>query len=263
MTMQSLYGTAKYIDSLHVVIVQQNCLHEPCLSCSIEDKNGVYKEGQADLDCYKEFCNSYDAKKSNACETGNVIVLNVNETEGLGPYLARYLGSKFYRGQHYYLQIDSHSEFVNHWDEKLIRMLLRAPADKPTISSYPPSPQEPWMNSRGLRMCNAQFAEYDTIRISSATAWDKRVYSRPRPAPFLAAGFMFTQGNFLYEVPFDPLIPYVFMGEEIAMSARAWTHGYTFFSPTINVLNHYFVRENKPKYWDMINRLVNVPGLHE
>jgi hypothetical protein len=52
--------------------------------------------------------------------------------------MARYLGAKFYRGEQYYLQIDSHSEFVKEWDTKLIKMIHDAPAKKPVISTYPP-----------------------------------------------------------------------------------------------------------------------------
>ena len=37
------------------------------------------------------------------------------------------------------------------------------------------------------------------------------------------------------------------MGEEISMSARLWTAGYDIFSPTVNVLNHYYVRRHYPK----------------
>ena len=37
--------------------------------------------------------------------------------------MARYLGAKFYQGEQYYLQIDSHSEFVKDWDAKLIKMM--------------------------------------------------------------------------------------------------------------------------------------------
>ena len=74
------------------------------------------------MDCYKEFCKSPEGIKSNACNTGQVRLFNVNESESLGPYMARYLGSKFYRGEQYYLQIDSHSEFVAQWDSKLIKV---------------------------------------------------------------------------------------------------------------------------------------------
>jgi hypothetical protein len=49
------------------------------------------------------------------------------------------------------------------------------------------------------------------------------------------------------QVPFDPFLPWIFMGEEISMSARLWTAGYDIFSPTVNVLNHYYVRRHYPK----------------
>ena len=77
-------------------------------------------------------------QRSNACNTGQVRLFNVNESESLGPYMARYLGAKFYQGEQYYLQIDSHSEFVKDWDAKLIKMMEDAPARKPVISTYPP-----------------------------------------------------------------------------------------------------------------------------
>ena len=62
----------------------------------------------------------------------------MNESESLGPYMARYMGAKLYQGENYYLQIDSHSEFVVSWDVKLIKMTDDAPALKPVISTYPP-----------------------------------------------------------------------------------------------------------------------------
>ena len=42
----------------------------------------------------------------------------------------------------------------------------------------------------------------------------------PRFAPYIAAGFFFTGGSFLHDVPFDPFVPWIFMGEEIMLSAR-------------------------------------------
>ncbi len=86
------------------------------------------------MDCYKEFCKSAEGIKSNACNTGHVRLFNVNESESLGPYMARYLGSKFYRGEQYYLQIDSHSEFVTNWDTKLIKVLLLIFTDDKLVS---------------------------------------------------------------------------------------------------------------------------------
>ena len=38
-------------------------------------------------------------------------------------FIPFFLGAKFYRGEQYYLQIDSHSQFIPDWDEKLIQMV--------------------------------------------------------------------------------------------------------------------------------------------
>ena len=58
---------------------------------------GVVEDMSTDVNCYTEFCNSKEGINSNACNTGQVRLFNVNESESLGPYMARYLGGKFYR----------------------------------------------------------------------------------------------------------------------------------------------------------------------
>ena len=57
-------------------------------------------------------------------------------------------------------------------------------------------------------------------------------------APFVAAGFFVAPARFLAEVPFDPFLPWVFMGEEISLSTRLWTHGWDIFAPPTNVVAH-------------------------
>ena len=96
------------------------------------------------MDCYEEFCKSPEGQRSDACNNGHIRLFNVNESESLGPYMARYLGGKFYRGEQFYLQIDSHSEFIQDWDTRLIEMVERAPAEKPVISTYPPDSSMKW-----------------------------------------------------------------------------------------------------------------------
>ena len=43
------------------------------------------------------------------------------------------------------------------------------------------------------------------------------------------------------------------------MSARLWTAGYDMFTPTVNVLNHYYVRRHYPKFWETVNRIFKKP----
>jgi [Skp1-protein]-hydroxyproline N-acetylglucosaminyltransferase len=261
MTLKSLYSQAEHPERLFVGLLQQNCFEEKCRTGVL--KGGIVETMGKDDDCYQLFCASPEGKRSGACNTGQVRLYNVNESESLGPYMARYLGAKFYRGENYYLQIDSHSQFVQNWDSKLIRMVETAEAKKPVISTYPPDSTFNWKDSIGFRMCDSEFAkaqiEWQIIRLGSSMTFDSFVPKTPRYAPFVAAGFFFSWGGFLHEVPFDPLLPWIFMGEEISMSARLWTAGYDIFSPTTNVLNHYYVRRHYPKFWETVNRFFKKP----
>ena len=71
----------------------------------------------------------------------------------------------------------------------------------------------------------------------------------------------FFAADFLREVPFDPFLPWIFMGEEIIMSTRLWTHGYDIFSPSHSVVGHIYVRRHKPKFWESVHRAFS-PGVH-
>ncbi len=256
MTMKSLFSNAKSPDKIFVGLFQQNCFEAKCRTGVLE--GGVVKDAGPDPDCYEEFCKSPEGEKSNACHTGQIRLFNVNESESLGPYMARYLGGKFYGGEQFYLQIDSHSEFVADWDVKLISMYNAAPARKPVISTYPPPQDWNWKDTPGWRMCDSSFSkdpiEWNIIRLNPSRSYEKTVPAVPKYAPFVAAGFFFTTGSFLQDVPFDPLLPWIFMGEEISLSSRLWTSGYDIFSPSRNVLNHYYVRRHYPKFWETVNR---------
>ena len=213
MTIKSLYKNAKSPDKLFVGLLQQNCFEKVCRTGVLV--GGKVEDTSTDVDCYEEFCKSDEGINSGACNNGNVRLFNVNESESLGPYMARYMGAKLYRGEEFYLQIDSHSEFVEDWDAKLIEMVRKAEAKKPVISTYPPDSQMKWQNSIGFRMCDSEFAksqiEWQIVRLSPSTAFDKEIPTSPRYAPFIAAGFIFSPAGFLFEVPFDPLLPYIFM----------------------------------------------------
>ena len=50
-------------------------------------------------------------------------------------------------------------------------------------------------------------------------------------------------------VPFDPNLDYIFVGEEILHSARFWTSGYDIYTPTENIVYHLYTRNNQPKIW--------------
>ena len=110
MTMKSLFSQAKHPDKLNIILFQQNCFDKICRTGVL--KGGIVEDTSSDIDCYIDFCQSKEGIHSNACNTGQIRLFNVNESESLGPYMARYLAVKFYQGEQYYLQIDSHSGIV-------------------------------------------------------------------------------------------------------------------------------------------------------
>jgi hypothetical protein len=60
--------------------ILESKLGELMLPCT----GGAVENAGPDVDCYKEFCQSDIGRSSNACNTGQVRLFNVNESESLG-----------------------------------------------------------------------------------------------------------------------------------------------------------------------------------
>lgn len=261
-TIKWAYEKAKNPEKLFIGLVQQNC-HENCVSGVLD--GGKVEPVGPDVDCYKSFC---EGEGKERCDNGQVRVLNIEESESLGPYAARYFASKMWFGEQWYMQIDAHMTFAKDWDAMSVDMLQRAPSPKPVITHYPPSHTENLddnINKPSPRICVSLFApdaiEAQVIRLEGSGAYDKDHNEIPRFAPFVAAGYFVAHSDFLREVPFDPFLPWIFMGEEIIMSTRLWTSGYDIFSPSQSVVGHMYVRRHKPKFWETVGRDFS-PGLH-
>jgi len=258
-TIKWAYEKAKNPEKLFVGLVQQNC-HKDCMSGILE--GGKVEPVEPDPDCYKEFC---EGQGKEFCERGQVRVLNIDEPESLGPYAARYFASKMWFGEQWFMQTDAHMTFAQDWDAVSVEMLQKCPSKKPVISHYPPAHTadlDAMANEPATRLCGPIFATSDLesqiIRLEGAGKWDKTHLDIPRFAPFTAAGYFVAHSDFLREVPFDPFLPWIFMGEEIIMSTRLWTHGYDIFSPSRSVVGHIYVRRHKPKFWESVRRCLYV-----
>lgn len=179
--------------------------------------------------------------------------ISVPHKEAKGPTYARYLCSTLYRGETYFCQIDSHTRFVKGWDDKAIAMLKRCDAKKPVLTHYP----HDWdkLGTAEVKkhvpvLCKSKF---DANGIPTFEAVTLKASSDPKPVPFTSGGFVFGPGTVVTEVPYDPDLPHLFQGEEILYSARLWTSGYDFFTPTENLVFHHYYREASPKFWSDID----------
>ena len=228
-TLKSLYEMSKYPENVFVGICQQN------------------KEDE-DEDCVKSFENN-----------PNIRIMRISHKDAKGPTYARYLCSRLWKGEEYYLQIDSHSSFVKNWDEKCINMITEIKnlslSKKPVLSHYPKEISEYKSYKTDsdkdkynvTRMCRSFFNTRDMLSFFGAEIIDtSKEYYR---TPYVAGGMVFCESKFLDELPYDPELPYLFVGEEILHSIRYYTNGWDIFTPNENVIFHEYTRSGKPKIW--------------
>ena len=183
----------------------------------------------------------------------NVRAVSIPSAEAKGPTFARYLCSTLYRGEAWYLQIDSHTRFVDGWDDLSISMARTCPSRKPVLTHYPHDSKKNSLGESSVPiLCKSKFNS-DGIPTFEAVVFSAKDFNgKPKPVPFVSGGFMFAPGTITTEVPFDPSLDHLFQGEEFLYSARLWTSGYDFFTPPKNVVMHEYYREGAPKYWNDI-----------
>lgn len=174
--------------------------------------------------------------------------------ESRGACWARALASELYDGQEFYMQIDSHHRFADHWDDKVLAMFKGLEADgvkKPLLTSYPPAfdpANDPAGRAEGGIQIDFNVFSDQTVFHTGSSAikdWDKR--NKPIRGRFFAGGFAFARAQFLKDVPYDP--HYYFQGEEMNMAFRAFSHGYDIYHPHKPMLWHQYIRREAPKHW--------------
>ena len=175
----------------------------------------------------------------------NIRVTKLDYTKAKGPTYARYYCADLWRGEEYFLQIDSHTTFVKGWDTELIQMIKQIKTNplesqKPVLSVYPPTKEQ--MNIGGFpEMDNGNLTQDNIPSFLCGWSDDSPVPKRSNK-PWAAAGFMFLEAKFLYEVPFDPNLSHLFQLEETLFSARLWTTGWDFYTPNKKVCYHHYNR---------------------
>lgn len=189
-------------------------------------------------------------------------VRDVPWQESGGVCWARAAVMDLYDGEEYFLQIDSHHRFVADWDDKLLSALDGTAGAKPILTTYPTPfvPGDPWsFGTEPMQINFDRFTAEGGVVLKPGAIPDWRTRAHPLRARFLAAGFLFTTGGFVREVPYDPDL--YFAGEEITLTVRAFTCGYDLFHPTETLLWHEYTRDYRAhKHWtDHVDGRVAIP----
>ena len=224
-TLESLFTNAKYPDNLTVCIAWQH---------ADEDTWDT-------LEQYKE--------------DSRIKIVDIPYQEAKGVCYARHKIQEQYAGEEYHLQLDSHHRFSENWDITLIDWLnyLRCKGiNKPILTSYLPG-YDPEQDPKGrveevwsLNIDRFMPAGVPFLRPYVINDWKNHI--EPIPTRFVSGHFIFTIGNFISDVPYDPNL--YFHGEESSLAGRAYTNGYDLFAPHRPIIWHEYTRKGKTKHWD-------------
>lgn len=179
-----------------------------------------------------------------------------------GPCWARALAMALYDGEDWFLQIDSHMDFEPGWDERLIGQARALAPGRPgvVLSAYPnafvfeggqPVPRRTTHKVLAhVVKPGVQFAPDHPVLGFEAHPVETDV---PVPGFHLGAGCLFAPGRFVLDFPYDPFL--YFHGEEQALAARLYTHGWDIFHvPGLPILHLYNDGSAggppRPLHWD-------------
>lgn len=176
-----------------------------------------------------------------------------------GACWARHLAQTLWQGEEFFLQIDSHMRFEPDWDEHLFEQWQTTNDARALLSSYPAAYEPPDTRHPCVTRMVAKGFNHEGILSFDSRILSKEEARAPLPGAFISAGFLFGPAAAIREVPYDPLL--YFVGEEISLAARLWTHGWNPYSPSRVIVYHWY-RKNEPRPlhwsdhpdWTMHNR---------
>jgi len=189
----------------------------------------------------------------------NIEVIKMDFRKARGAGYARKVLMDQYSGEDYFFQIDSHMRFDKSWDLKLLTMFEQAQedagTDKVVLSQYPApytihtggrdyypkGDPDFWDKPSWTRVVNTWYGSWAGHR---EPILDR---SKPHPSYSVLAGYIFSLGSFVEEVPYDERIS--FMGEELCIAIRAYTRGWKIYAPNKMIIWHFYTRKDRPKVW--------------
>jgi len=184
-----------------------------------------------------------------------VDVYTVEAQLSVGPVFARHLGYRLYRGEYYATQSDAHVSYTTNWDTDIILQLESTHNEMAVLSTYLTDVQgsidKDGNSKRDTRpiMCNTYYEGGPQglhLRHGSQPERQPSIHGVPQLQPWWAAGYSFSRGHFVVNVPYDYLQPMIFQGEEMSIGIRGFTVGYDFYAPERSVcFHHYATGKNK------------------
>ena len=246
-TLESIFGRARYPQRVRVAVVDQ-----------IVD--GV------DVACNDPIEECEENPNQALCLYINQVdVYTMDAPLSVGPVFARHIGHRMYRGEYYAMQSDAHVTFTQDWDVDIIEQQEGTGDEMAVLTTYLTDVvgsinEDTGESKRHTRpiMCNTNYeggVQGKHLRHMSQPEGFPNIKDMSQLEPYWAAGFSFSRGHFIVNVPYDLYQPMIFQGEEMSIGIRGFTIGYDFFAPMRSVCFHHYASQNKdlmkiPHFWE-------------
>lgn len=247
-TAESIFLRAKNPDRIRIAVVDQivdgedAICNAPLLPCEENPEQGLCK--------YKD----------------QIDVYQMDAALSIGPVFARHIGYRMYRGEYYATQSDAHVTYTQDWDADIIDQFEVTKNEMAVLSTYLTDVQgsidEQGNSLRHTRpiMCNTYYEggiQGMHLRHGSQPERAPSIKGSPQLQPWWAAGYSFSRGHFIVNVPYDWNQPMIFQGEEMSIGIRGFTIGYDFYAPERSVCFHHYavgknaeVRKKVHHFWE-------------
>jgi Glycosyltransferase (GlcNAc). len=247
-TVTSIFDRAKHPERIRVAVVDQ-----------IVDGDDICDEP------IRETCEAVPEQA--ICKYADQIdVYQMDAPLAVGPVFARHIGHRQYRGEYYAMQSDAHVTFTQDWDDDIIEQLEATKDEMAVLTTYLTDvvgsiDEKTGKSLRSTRpiMCNTAYeggVQGTHLRhLSQPEQLPPSDLTMPQLEPWWAAGFSFSRGHFVVNVPYDFYQPMIFQGEEMSIGIRGFTIGYDYFAPQRSVCFHHYASMNKdrvnvPHFWE-------------
>ena len=190
-------------------------------------------------------------------------VFQMDAQLSIGPVFARHFGHRMYRGEYYAMQSDAHVTFTKGWDVDIVKQQESTGNEMAVLSTYltdiDGSIDKNGNSVRYTRpiMCNTDYEEGQNnryLRHGSQPESEPSISGMPQNQPYWAAGFSFSRGHFVVNVPYDFYQPMIFQGEEMSIGIRGFTIGYDFYAPERSVCFHHYAGGKNKRGRDKVRR---------
>jgi hypothetical protein len=193
-----------------------------------------------------------DEDNIDAPKYNNVDYIVSKAPENLGIGTGRYIANTLYKGQDYYMVIDSHSRVIKNWDEYLIADVLMYQSEghaKPVLTCYPAAY---WYDEEGNEVLGDNYGpqnidfnknEYFQDRFAKElNASNTGSIENSKYQKSISGGFTFTIS------PYITINKDITFAEEFAVGAMLYTNGFDLLIPTKLVIYHYYSNPSIGKF---------------